>query len=85
MKLEDELKQEVDRLRAAGVVGDLFVVPVTHKRCFVACPLGECNCVSSISDGFCVTNEFGKKHAIADANRTLKFLNDKLHEIQLKS
>ena len=84
MLLKDELLSEVKRLRNEGVSEELFVVPVAHIRCFVACKSGECICVSTIKTNYCVVNSNGKRKSLEYANSTIQYLNDTLHHILIE-
>lgn len=74
--IKDQIELEVMLLREAGITGELAVVPIVNKRCFVPCRKGWCNCFPTVDRKFCVITAEHKKHALDDLNSELQYLND---------
>jgi len=76
MNYKDKIEKLVTEYRDYGITERLRVVPVVHKRCFVQCDIGRCNCVGLIDSELTLVIESDYEHAIRNYNYGLAYVQE---------
>lgn len=79
--IDEEIEIEVNLIRDSGYFGELHVVPVVNKLCFLYCGKGKCNCQATVSEKYCLVTDAKLEGAQIDFIRELQQLEKKINKV----